>query len=355
MEFVVAIVFILLIVFLILAFVVTNLLVKPPWYTHNEFGHYNRCPAKGLTKNVVGAAKTLWRISETVDGLGNPKETFGFNYEEVEIPNLHVRQKNRVLRGWLIPHLSTEPENEICIVAVHGGGRDRRAWLRHTPIFVHNGCSVLMFDFEEHGISDGAQRGIGWCTYEPDNVLAAVEYTKHTLQFKHIIVVGTSMGGAASIVAAGLGFKHHITKCLEYRDPREHIDAVIAENPFTTRKALMKFILDNTSGDILGRMKGILRPFTGALIATGLWRIGDAKHATPLDAVRRVKCPLLIMHGTADAIIPHTHSEILYREATQTAWKKLWIVDGAQHTALHNAAPEEWESRVLSIVNKIRG
>jgi len=63
---------------------------------------------------------------------------------------------------------------ELCIVAVHGGARDRRQHLRHVPELQKMGAdndndngshcggpAVLLFDKQEHGLSDGNHRGIG--------------------------------------------------------------------------------------------------------------------------------------------------------------------------------------------------
>lgn len=336
----------------LLIYVVTEKLLKPSWYRHSQHGHKNRPAHLGLPKQVGGAATTLWRISEEIDGLGDPKETFGFDYKEVEIPLVHVRNNNRTLRGWWVPFAK---DNDLCVITIHGGGRDRRAFLRHLPVFANNDCSVLMFDYEEHGISDGRQRGLGWCTYEPDNVLAAVSYAKNILKYKHIVLVGTSMGGAAAIVAAGLGFKHHRTKKLPYQDPREHIDAVVSENPFFSRYSLMRSILEAHCFDFLGQVGPVvLEPLIRLVLWVGLWRVSDSEYANPLDAVKEIDVPLCIMHGTGDTLIPHTHSEMLYRHATKAKHKDLWIVEGAVHTALHNVQPNEWESHVLSVIKHIR-
>lgn len=335
----------------LLVYVITEKLLKPSWY-RRKHGHQNRPAHLGLPREVTGAATTLWRISEEIDGLGDPKQTFGFDYKEVEIPIVHVRNNNRTLRGWWVP---ISKNNDLCVITIHGGGRDRRAFLRHLPVFANNDCSVLMFDYEEHGISDGRQRGLGWCTYEPDNVLAAVSYAKDTLKYKHIVLVGTSMGGAAAIVAAGLGFQHHRTKNLPYHDPREHIDGVVSENPFFSRYWLMRSILEAHSLNFLGKVGPVvLEPLIRLVLWVGLWRVADSEYANPLDAVKEINVPLCIMHGTGDTLIPYSHSEMLYRHAEKAEYKDLWIVKGAVHTALHNAEPDEWESRVLLVIKHIR-
>jgi fermentation-respiration switch protein FrsA (DUF1100 family) len=35
-------------------------------------------------------------------------------------------------------------------------------------------------------------------------------------------------------------------------------------------------------------------------------------HPNPEDVVESLPCPLLLMHGTSDALIPHWHSELLH-------------------------------------------
>jgi hypothetical protein len=40
------------------------------------------------------------------------------------------------LHGWHVPAPSSSPKAKICIVLVHGAGRDRRAFLRVTHTFI---------------------------------------------------------------------------------------------------------------------------------------------------------------------------------------------------------------------------
>lgn len=83
------------------------------------------------------------------------------------------------LRGWWVPGL--DPNSDLAVVFCHGGGRDRRAWLRHTPIFQKAGMPCLLFDLREHGISDGEMRGFHYGIREQYDVLAAVKYAKVAL------------------------------------------------------------------------------------------------------------------------------------------------------------------------------
>jgi hypothetical protein len=71
-----------------------------------------------------------------------------------------------------------------------GGGRDRRQWLRHMPIFHKVGCTVLSIDCQEHGLSDGKGRRIGWATYERSDAVAAAYHAKHVLGYERVILMG---------------------------------------------------------------------------------------------------------------------------------------------------------------------
>ena len=48
-----------------------------------------------------------------------------------------------------------------------------------------------------------------------------------------------------------------------------------------------------------------------------------------IDKIARVTCPVLVMHGSADGIVPFAHGRALFRAAPEPR-QSLWI-DGAGH------------------------
>jgi fermentation-respiration switch protein FrsA (DUF1100 family) len=56
------------------------------------------------------------------------------------------------------------------------------------------------------------------------------------------------------------------------------------------------------------------------------------------------------MHGTQDQAVAVWQSEALFRKAGQP--KELWILEGAEHTALFNLAPAEYERRVVGFLDR---
>ena len=90
------------------------------------------------------------------------------------------------------------------VVLVHGAGRDRRTFMRHTPVFFNAGYSTLLIDCREHGTSSATGKGMGFTTREAIDVIQAARYGREVLGYEKIVVCGTSQGAASSIVAAVL-------------------------------------------------------------------------------------------------------------------------------------------------------
>jgi len=115
------------------------------------------------------------------------------------------------------------------VVCVHGAGLDRREFLRTMPILHKAGYSVLLFDCREHGISSSSFNGISFGLREHNDVIHAVKFMKNTLRFEKIAVLGTSQGGTSVLLASA---------------KEDGIDAVIAENPFTSLDELISDVID---------------------------------------------------------------------------------------------------------------
>lgn len=282
--------------------------LRPPWYER-------RTPEQGLIP-LDGDAFAL----EGWQGIfHDPLQDLGIAFEEVEFPAID----GQTLRGWYVPGRSG---TTVGVVAVHGAGADRREFLRQLPVFHDPGYPVLLFDCREQGISDGEGRGISLGIREHEDVSSAVAYMKRERGLERVAVVGTSQGGASVILAAA-------------KDPE--IDAVIAENPFTS----IPDLIDAGAGsgaELPAVVLSLIEEFT-------LFRMGGLDVPAPIDVVDRIAPrPLLIMHGDADRSIPVEQSRRLYLATGGHA--ALWIAPGATHAALYNLYPDEWRQRVQDLL-----
>ncbi len=81
---------------------------------------------------------------------------------------------------------------------------------------------------------------------------------------------------------------------------------------------------------------GALRGTRAALVRRLL---GADAHAAPVEAVTRVAAPMLIVHGTADAMVPYAHAEALAAARHAGALPtELVLIDGAPHGFFNTAA-----------------
>lgn len=303
------------------AYFISEVAIRPPWYHH-------RPGAQSLT---MTGCPDYWQ-----GWVSDPKTDFNLSYEEVTFPSTD----QYTLRGWYVPPPAGKAKR-TGIVLVHGGGRDRRSWGRHVPFLHHAGYGCLLFDFREHGLSDGRMRGFTFGMKERFDVVAAAELMQSRYGYQRICAMGTSVGGSSVIMAAAI-------------DPS--IDMVIAENAITTCAALLDQQIVQIIGGYFSPKWYSIHLFKLFRRCATFWlniRIGNkpSKHCQALHCIDKVSPrPILLMHGTNDRIVPVKHSQILYEAAKEP--RELYLCESAFHCGLYNTSPEEYEAKVLGFLNK---
>jgi abhydrolase domain-containing protein 17 len=69
-----------------------------------------------------------------------------------------------------------------------------------------------------------------------------------------------------------------------------------------------------------------------------------------LKKITQLHCPLLIIHGTSDTIIPFWHGEKLYKAATVP--KQFYVVKDAGHNDLVMIAGEEYWQTIANFIKQ---
>ena len=236
---------------------------------------------------------------------GDPKTAVGLPFEDVQF----LAVDGRTLRGWFVPG---DPAASTAIVAVHVRAADRRVMLSNVPFFHDRGYPVLLFDCRNHGASDGDGTGVTFGVHESQDVQSAVRFLKSQRRLRRVVAFGASQGAASVIMAAG-------------SDPE--IDGVIASAPYRNMQDLVD------AGQILfgypdwfGQIVTLVSNWRLGLVdRDGSWTIvGEPPVLSPIAAVSRISPrPLLLMHGTSDAVISFHASEDLFIRAKDP--KSLWL------------------------------
>ncbi len=175
------------------------------------------------------------------------------------------------------------------------------------------GYRSVLLDARGFGQSTGSHITFG-VTDSRDLSQIITTLQKRGICSKTVGVYGTSMGAATAILLAGA-------------DPR--VTAVVAVAPFATiREEVTPF-----SRNALGSLGSILPDKTLNSMANIVSDVAglDLDDAKPIDAITKTKAHILLIHGDADSIIPHSASEELHAKAPTSV---LMTIPGAEHLEL---------------------
>jgi fermentation-respiration switch protein FrsA (DUF1100 family) len=163
-------------------------------------------------------------------------------------------------------------------------------------------------------------------------VIGAVEYLAQRPEVdpERIGVVGFSMGAAATIQAAA--------RCTK-------IAAVVADSAYASFMDAARY-----SFQVVGHLPHY--PFAPIAMHWAKLIVNvDANQMRPIDGIGRIAPrPILIIHGTADEIVPIRHAHTLFKAAGEP--KDLWIVPDARHVEARDLMPEAYFERVAGFMSE---
>jgi len=189
----------------------------------------------------------------------------------------------------------SEPNSEFTILYSHGNAEDIGDIREVLEAFRNKGFSVLAYDYRGYGTSDGTPSEK--TAYE--DIEAAYEYLVGKLGCppERIIALGRSVGGAVAMHLA----------C------REKLAGLILEGPFVTAFRVATHVP--------------LLPFD---------------KFRNIDKIKEVHCPILIIHGKDDRIVPFWHGKKLF-EAANEPKLKFWVDEAGHNDLFWVAGPRYWD------------
>jgi fermentation-respiration switch protein FrsA (DUF1100 family) len=243
----------------------------------------------------------------------------GLAYEDVSFRNVD----GLILRGWYLPPPPEGAGRAPAIAYGHGNATDRRQWLPYALAVHEAGFAQILFDFTGRGESDGEVITLG--AHEAGDLRAALDAlaARPEVDPLRLAVGGRGMGAVAALF---LAIDDARVKALvldsPYADLKEVFDHTIAGYhmpPFLLRTVLM---------DVAG------------------WRAHYAPGSVrPIEAIRRVKAPILLFHGTKDTIVPF--EDALAFKAASAGPLTLAPLEGLDHDATR---PASYEERIVTFL-----
>ena len=288
---------------------------------------------KRLSLILLGVLIALWALAwhgvnqwtrpKRVGPRGHPRD-YGLPYEDVEFQS----RDGITLRGWLISPTSNvqRPISNLqsAVIFCHGHGGHKDPDLMYVPWFVERGIPVLLFDFRNHGQSDGNLTSMGF--YERFDLLGAIDYLV-SRGYTRIGLMGFSMGAAIAIATAPLS---------------EYVECVVADSAFAELPPTLAMGMVDK-----GFPRWFANRFIHLIIALGVRRLRcDLGEAYPVRAVRHFSDrALLLILGGRDEYIEPWQGRWLYDEATGP--KEFWFVPEAKHRLADRIEPELYREKVM--------
>ncbi|MEH2354645.1 alpha/beta hydrolase [Nostoc sp.] len=167
------------------------------------------------------------------------------------------------------------------------------------------GFSVFAFDYRGYGTSQGKPTE----SHAYEDINSAYNYLTQNLKIspERIIVLGRSVGGGSAVNLA----------------MQKPVAGLIIESSFISAFQ-------------------VIVPF----------RILPFDKFPNLDKIKKVKCPILVIHGKADNIIPFAHGEKLFKAAISPKLS-LWVEE-ANHNDLFSIAEEKYRQTLQEFTNLVK-
>jgi abhydrolase domain-containing protein 17 len=181
------------------------------------------------------------------------------------------------------------PEARYTILYHHGNAEDIGLLLPILKEIRDYGFAVLAYDYRGYGTSSGSPSEAS--AYQDAD--AAYQYLTQQLRIPpaQIIALGRSLGGAVAVDLAS----------------RQPLGGLIIESSFLSAYRVMTQL--------------------------PLFPLDKFRSAAKL---KKINCPVLVIHGTADEVIPFRHGQTLFRLAPEPK-QHYWVV-GAGHNNLFEVA-----------------
>ena len=181
------------------------------------------------------------------------------------------------------------------------------------------GRNVLLINQRCHGGSEGHTITFG--ILERRDVLGWIRYANSRFGSIPIVLSGVSMGAATVLMVSGMELP-------------ENVKCVIADCPYDAPSNIIKKVL----GQDMGMPVKLVYP----LIRLGGMLYGkfNLNADSPLEAVRRAKVPVLLIHGDDDRFVPYRMGCNVHAAAPETI--EFHTISGAAHAMNYVTDPENY-------------
>lgn len=215
-------------------------------------------------------------------------------------------------------------------ITVHGYMTDAFSLSTKALHYYEIGYNVLAIDLRGHGKSKGNYIGMGY--HDAKDLIEWIKYINSKYSDAEILIHGVSMGAATVMIASSLD------------ELPTNVKVIIEDCGYTCALEQFKFQLKKLfnlpSFPILNIANIAVKIKAGYFL----------NEASPIEAVKNSKVPMMFIHGDKDTFVPFYMLDELY-DACSSEKSKL-VVKEASHAHAEDENPDLYWSQIDKFVNK---
>lgn len=235
-----------------------------------------------------------------------------------------------ILKGRVLTPKTPNGRTMLLCHGARSSGRGEFCFM--VPWLLEKGYVLVIPDHRGCGESDGKYMGYG--THESKDTFLWLNYAKASFPENVVFLLGVSMGAATVLMMS------------RYADDNK-IKGIIADCSYTSAWDEFSYQLRTSfhmpNFPIMPICDLYCRLFCG-------YRFQDA---SPLEAVKQAKKPILFIHGACDDFVPTFMQDILY-DACVSEKEKLTVPD-AVHARSYYTHPEMYQAAITEFMDKYDG
>jgi fermentation-respiration switch protein FrsA (DUF1100 family) len=265
----------------------------------------------GLPAAYLVVLLVLWALQERITfpapraALPNPQRVLGIG-ERIDL----VMHDGTRLVGWYLPPKEPSRGSAPGLLWFYGNGETIGAIWPVIRDFRPPGAALVVVDYPGYGASGGRATEAG--IYEAGALAYQALASRAGVDPKRIYVYGRSLGSAVATRTAA-----------DYQAA-----GLILESPFTSAR------------DMAARTYRIFPLFLVRL------RLDN------VETIRRVHCPVLVFHGTADRLVPMDMGRRVAAAAPGPV--EFVMIEGAGHNETYDAGWKAYRDKLWSFVHAAR-
>jgi len=269
---------------------------------------------------------TCEKIKIAAFGLKLPKPITR-KYPDRTYTSATIPYKNeQKLRLWLMP---TDSLPKGTVLIFHGYMDEKSSMLDRAKSLLDMGYNIVLSDFIGAGDSDGTQVTIG--NNEAEQVKIVYDHIMKQIDNDNIYLMGFSMGAVAIIKAQ--------------HDYNMIVNGIILEAPYSS--------LEETIGRRIDQINGIRTPFMQlTTFWMGIENGFDGFSFQPIEFVKQIQSPTLLLCGGKDSHIPISESQDIF-ENIGSEIKEFHVFDDSEHESYLKKYPEEWRNIINTFLGNI--